>query len=81
MIPRKILESSSIRELYRFMLENRLSRKALFGIVRKRLRRDLVDVNEDDGAAMKLFGMNEVDHQHGGELRAAASQKHDFIAG
>jgi MoaA/NifB/PqqE/SkfB family radical SAM enzyme len=48
LIARKILESSSVRELYRFTLENRLSRKALFGIVRKRLRRDLVDINEDD---------------------------------
>lgn len=48
MIPRKILESASVKELYRFMLENRLSRKALFRVVSKRIRRNLVDVNEDE---------------------------------
>ena len=47
MIPRKILESASVKELYRFMIENRLSRKALFNIVSRRLYRDLVVENED----------------------------------
>ncbi len=42
MIPRKILESASVKDLYRFMIENRLSRKALFTIVAKRLHRELV---------------------------------------
>jgi MoaA/NifB/PqqE/SkfB family radical SAM enzyme len=45
MIPRTILESASVKELYRFMLENRLSRKALFNIVSRRLRRELVVEN------------------------------------
>jgi MoaA/NifB/PqqE/SkfB family radical SAM enzyme len=48
MISRRILESASIKELYRFMIENRISRKALFGIVSKRLRRSLVDENIDN---------------------------------
>ncbi|UCF04853.1 MAG: radical SAM protein [bacterium] len=48
MIPRRILESASIKELYRFMIENRLSRKALFSIVSKRLYRNLVVENIDD---------------------------------
>lgn len=47
MIPRRILESASIKELYRFMIGNRLSRKALFGIVSKRLYQDLVVKNID----------------------------------
>ena len=46
MIPRRILESASIKELYRFMIENRLSRRALFGIVSRRLRQELVVKNE-----------------------------------
>ena len=48
MIPRRILESASIRELYRFMIENRLSRKALFSIVSTRLYHELVEKNIDD---------------------------------
>lgn len=48
MIPRRILESASIKELYRFMIENRLSRKALFSIVSKRLYQGLVVKNIDD---------------------------------
>lgn len=48
MIPRRILESASIRELYRFMIENRLSRRALFGLVSKRLHHVLVEKNIDD---------------------------------
>jgi MoaA/NifB/PqqE/SkfB family radical SAM enzyme len=47
MIPRTILESASIKELYRFMIENRLSRKALFSIVGRRLYRELVVENSD----------------------------------
>jgi MoaA/NifB/PqqE/SkfB family radical SAM enzyme len=47
MIPRKILESASIKELYRLMIENRLSRKALFGIVGRRLYRELVVENAE----------------------------------
>jgi MoaA/NifB/PqqE/SkfB family radical SAM enzyme len=45
MIPAKVLENSSVKELYRFMIENRLSRKALFAIVSKRLRRELLAEN------------------------------------
>jgi MoaA/NifB/PqqE/SkfB family radical SAM enzyme len=45
MISRRILESASVKELYRFMIENRLSRRALFNIVSKRLRRELVVEN------------------------------------
>lgn len=45
MIPRKILESASVKELYRFMIENRLSRKALFAVISKRLHRELVVEN------------------------------------
>jgi MoaA/NifB/PqqE/SkfB family radical SAM enzyme len=48
MIATKILESASIRELYRHMIENRLSRKALFGLVSKRLYQELVIENADD---------------------------------
>ncbi|MDD4856821.1 MAG: radical SAM protein [Candidatus Krumholzibacteria bacterium] len=47
MIPRKILESASVKDLYRLMLENRLSRKALFGIVGRRLHRELVVENAE----------------------------------
>ena len=47
MIPRKILESASIKELYRYMIENRLSRKILFSIVSKRLYNELVVENAD----------------------------------
>jgi MoaA/NifB/PqqE/SkfB family radical SAM enzyme len=47
MIPRKILRSASVKELYRFMIENRISRKALFGIVSKRLYRELVLENAE----------------------------------
>ncbi len=45
MIPSKMLENASVKELYRFMIENRLSRKALFAIVSKRLRRELLAEN------------------------------------
>ncbi len=48
MIPRRIRESASIKELYRFMIENKLSRKTLFGIVNKRLYRKLVVENMDN---------------------------------
>ncbi len=55
MIPRRILESASIKELYRFMIENRLSRKVLFSIISKRLYQDLVVLSatvwEDEFAA------------------------------
>ncbi len=45
MIPAKVLENATVKELYRFMIENRLSRKALFAIVSKRLRRELLAEN------------------------------------
>ena len=48
MIVSKIIESASIRELYRLMIENRLSRKALFGMVSRRLYQELVIENADD---------------------------------
>ena len=47
MLQQKILESASFRELYRLMVESKLSRKILFGVVNRRLRRELVDVNVD----------------------------------
>lgn len=45
LIPAKVLENAPVKELYRFMIENRLSRKALFAIVSKRLRRELLAEN------------------------------------
>lgn len=47
MIPETILKKASIRELYRFTIENRISRKALFAIVSARLRRELVEENAE----------------------------------
>ncbi len=60
MIPRKILESSSIKELYRLMLENRLSRKILVDIVSRRLHQKLVVKNEDG----RPKGVQELKHAY-----------------
>lgn len=60
MIPRRILESASIKELYRFMIENRLSRKALFSIVARRLYRELVVEN----AAGRPLRVQELKHAY-----------------
>lgn len=60
MIPRKILESASVKELYRFMIENRLSRKALFNVVSRRLRRELLEEN----AAGRPLGVQELKHAY-----------------
>lgn len=60
MIPRRILESASIKELYRFMIENRLSRKALFSIVGRRLYRELVVEN----AAGRPLRVQELKHAY-----------------
>jgi MoaA/NifB/PqqE/SkfB family radical SAM enzyme len=45
---RRILESASFKQLYRFMLENRISRKALFTIIDRRLHHEHVEVNVDN---------------------------------
>jgi MoaA/NifB/PqqE/SkfB family radical SAM enzyme len=60
MIPRKILESASVKDLYRFMIENRLSRKALFTIVERRLHRELVV----DNAAGRPRRVQELKHAY-----------------
>jgi MoaA/NifB/PqqE/SkfB family radical SAM enzyme len=60
MIPRTVLERSSVKDLYRFMLENRLSRKALFAIVSRRLRRELVVENAED----RPRGVQELKHAY-----------------
>jgi MoaA/NifB/PqqE/SkfB family radical SAM enzyme len=60
MIPKKILESSSIRELYRLMLENRLSRKILVDIVSRRIYQRLVVENEDG----RPRGVQELKHAY-----------------
>ena len=60
MIPRTILESASVKDLYRFMIENRLSRKALFTIVSRRLRRELVV----DNAAGRPRRVQELKHAY-----------------
>ena len=60
MLSRKILESSSIKELYRFMLENRVSRKILLDIVNRRLHRKLVVDNEDG----RPRGVQELKHAY-----------------
>jgi MoaA/NifB/PqqE/SkfB family radical SAM enzyme len=60
MIPRKMLESASVKDLYRFMIENRLSRKALFGIVSRRLHRELVVENAEN----RPRGVQELKHAY-----------------
>jgi MoaA/NifB/PqqE/SkfB family radical SAM enzyme len=47
MMAKRMLESASFKDLYRFMLENRLSRKVLFAIFAKRLHRELVEENAE----------------------------------
>ncbi len=60
MIPRAILDNASFKDLYRFMIENRLSRKALFAILDKRLRRELVVEN----AERRPRGVQELKHAY-----------------
>ena len=48
MIPKRILENASLKELYWFMLDNRLSRRVLFSVIRRRLFKELVEVNVDN---------------------------------
>jgi len=60
MIHRGILESSSVKELYRLMLENRLSRKILVDIVSRRLYNTLVVENEDG----RPRGVQELKHAY-----------------
>ncbi|RJR31076.1 MAG: radical SAM protein [Candidatus Latescibacterota bacterium] len=60
MIPGRILESASFKDLYRFMLENRLSRKALFSLLGKRLRRELVAENAEN----RPKGVQELKHAY-----------------
>jgi len=60
MVPEKILKSASIKELYRFMIANRLSRKALFSIVSKRLYHELVVDNVED----RPRGVQELKHAY-----------------
>lgn len=60
MIPRAILESASFKDLYRLMLENRLSRKALFALLSRRLKRELVEEN----AERRPRGVQELKHAY-----------------
>lgn len=48
MISRKSIEDATLRELFRFMIENRISRRALLAVLDRRLRRELIEINVDD---------------------------------
>ena len=60
MIPHAILESASFRDLYRFMLDNRLSRRALFSVLGRRLRRELIAENVEH----RPRGVQELKHAY-----------------
>ena len=60
MIPHAIRESASFRVLYCFMLDNRLSRRALFSVLGRRLRRELVVENVEH----RPRGVQELKHAY-----------------